>query len=55
MTKFSDQAPNEIYAVSTHVRGPQKIQILISVYIRSLYTFVIGSFDKAKPTRNRLQ
>ena len=44
------------YMLCLHVRGPpKKFQILISIFVRSLHTFVIGSFYKAKTTRKQVK
>ena len=42
--KFSDRAPNEIYVVSICEGPRKKFQRFISIYVRSLHTFVIGLF-----------
>ena len=44
--KFSDRVPNKIYVVSTCVGPPKKFQIFITIFVRSLHSFVIGSFYK---------
>ena len=50
--KFSDRVPNKIYVVSTCVGPPKKFQIFITIFVRSLHSFVIGSFYK-KQGKNR--
>ena len=42
--KFSDWAPNEIYVVSICEGPPNFFLSFISIYVRSLHTFVIGLF-----------
>ena len=53
--KFKGRAHNEIYVVSTCEGPPQKkFQIFISIYVRSVHTYVIGSFYKEKTTRKQV-
>ena len=53
--KFSDRVPNEIFVVSTCEGPPKHFQIFISIFVRLLHTFVIGSFYKAKTTRKQVK
>ena len=56
MTKSSQTVFLMKYLLCLHVRGPpKKFQILISIFVRSLHTFVIGSFYKAKTTRKQVK